>query len=51
MNEFSQLVTEMKEWPKYCLRNTAGKYGDGLGCAIISYANITSYLDIEGGNN
>lgn len=46
MNRFSQKVSELKEWPQYCLRNEWSQVGDGLGCSVKSYHNLTSYLDI-----
>ena len=46
MNRFSQMISEMKEWPQYCIRNTWSKEGDGLGCSVDSYHNLTSYLDV-----
>jgi len=46
MNRFAQEVSEMKEWPQYCRRNTWTKFGDGLGCSTDAYHNLTSYLDV-----
>lgn len=47
MNKFSQAVSELPEWPKYCLRSTNNAYADGYGCSASAYRNLTSYFDIE----
>jgi hypothetical protein len=46
MNRFAEELTAMKEWPQYCIRSSKEGYGDGFGCSVKAYRNLTSYLDV-----
>jgi predicted RND superfamily exporter protein len=46
MNYFTSNLTDMEQWPVYCLRDRSEPIVDGYGCSGESYLNLTQKVDI-----
>lgn len=47
MNYFTSNLTNLAQWPVYCLRDRGEPMVDGFGCSEESYLNLTQKVDID----